>query len=346
MPDRPATAGNDSLLMPGERPTLKTLSRVTGYAVATVSRALHDAPDISQETKRRVHEAAREIGYRPNRAGVRLRTGKTNVISLVLATDHDMMNHTARLISSIVAELRETPYHMIITPYFPGEDPMVPVRYLVESGAADGIILNQIEPRDPRIAYLMERGIPFATHGRSDWRDSHAWCDFDNERYAAIAVRALAERGRTDLAVILPPLSQNYARDMKRGAQEAAKAARVRVTPLSGITSDDAIAEIERAFSAHLAEHPETDGVISGSPSAAMAATAAAEATGLTIGADFDIVAKEAVVFMHQFRPAILTVYEDIGRCGRFLANAVIERISNPDAPPMSDLDIPDLTTD
>ena len=95
----------------GERPTLKTISRITGLAVTTVSRALHDAPDIGSGTKKRVQETAIRIGYRPNRAGVRLRTGKTNVISLVLSTDHDVMNNTARLISSIAGTLHGTTYH-------------------------------------------------------------------------------------------------------------------------------------------------------------------------------------------------------------------------------------------
>ena len=67
-----------------KKPTLRTISEISGLAVPTVSRALNDAPDIGRETKQRVREIAREIGYVPNRAGVRLRTGKTNVISLVL----------------------------------------------------------------------------------------------------------------------------------------------------------------------------------------------------------------------------------------------------------------------
>ena len=75
-----------------ERPTLKTIAAETGLAIATVSRALKDAPDIGEETKKRVREAAKRLGYRPNRAGVRLRTGKTNVIALTLSTEADVMN--------------------------------------------------------------------------------------------------------------------------------------------------------------------------------------------------------------------------------------------------------------
>ena len=39
-----------------ERPTLKTIAAETGLAIATVSRALKDAPDIGEETKKRVRK--------------------------------------------------------------------------------------------------------------------------------------------------------------------------------------------------------------------------------------------------------------------------------------------------
>ena len=130
-----------------DRPTLKTIAELSGLAVPTVSRALNDAPDIGQATKDKVRRIAADIGYRPNRAGLRLRTGKTNVIALILSTEHDIMNHTARLITSIAAATRNTPYHMIVTPYFPDQDPMEPVRYVTETGSADGIIIKLLRRR-------------------------------------------------------------------------------------------------------------------------------------------------------------------------------------------------------
>lgn len=114
------------------RPTLKTISEISGFAVQTVSRALGDAPDISAKTKKRVREIADEIGYVPNRAGVRLRTGRTYVISLVLSTEHDILSLTSRLISSIAEGLRDTQYHLVVTPDFPDEDPVKAIRYIVK----------------------------------------------------------------------------------------------------------------------------------------------------------------------------------------------------------------------
>ncbi len=45
---------------------------------------------------------------------------------------------------------------------------MEPVRYVVETRSADGIIMSRTEARDPRVAYLIEHNMPFATHGRTD----------------------------------------------------------------------------------------------------------------------------------------------------------------------------------
>ncbi len=117
---------------------------------------------------------ADEIGYIPNRARVRLRTGRMNVISLVMSTEHDVINHTAKLISSMVGGLRNMPFHLISKPYFADDNPMKPIRYIVESGSADVVIFNQAQGQYPRVKYLLDRKFPFATHGRRDWSDRHA----------------------------------------------------------------------------------------------------------------------------------------------------------------------------
>ncbi|KMW60299.1 putative LacI family transcriptional regulator [Candidatus Rhodobacter oscarellae] len=324
-----------------KRPTQKTIAKLTGLAVATVSRALADAPDIGEETKRKVRQVAAEIGYRPDRAGVRLRTGKTNVISLVMSTDHDMMNHTARLISSMAGELRDSPYHLIVTPYFSYEDPMDAIRYIVETRSADAVIFNQTTPKDPRVAYLLKQNFPFATHGRTDWSDEHAYFDFDNTRFAEIAVHELAKRGRSQLLCVLPPMNQNYAQHLWEGAGKAAIESGISVHRLLSASNDDPRDKLASALSAELALQPKLDGIITAAPNAAMLAATAVEARGLVIGQDIDIVGKEAVPFLTHFRKNILTVREDVARAGRFLANAAMQQAAEPSEPPMQSLDVP-----
>lgn len=322
-----------------ETPTLKTIARATGLAVATVSRALSDAPDLRAETKALVRRTADELGYVPNRAGLRLRTGRTQVIALVMSTEHDMMNHTARLISSLAGELRATPYHLNVTPFFPGEDSSRPIRHIVENGLADAVIFNQTTPRDPRVEWLIARGFPFATHGRTDWAPAHAWADFDNDAWARLGVRRLAARGRTRLALLAPPPEQTYARHILAGAAAAAEEAGVALHAISGTTSDSPAAEVRAAVAEALAQG--CDGIICASTSSAMSAVAALEARGMSVGRDADLFAKEAIPFLDLFRPGILALREDVGRAGRVLAQAAIRAIREPEAPPLQDLEVP-----
>ena len=326
------------------RPTLKTISHLSGFAVPTVSRALKDAPDISQKTKDTVRRIAEEIGYVPNRAGVRLSTGKTNVISLILSTEHDVMNHTARLVSGVASELRDTRYHLNVTPWFTGEDIMQPVRYIVESESADAIILNATTPRDPRIAYLMEKRFPFATHGRTDWCDTHAWCDFDNTAYGHIGITQLAARGRTNIFAILPPANQFYSRCMSDGARRAARTSGVTLRICDKVTSDGPALELRDRFAEVLSEDPTLDGILADSPVTSLTALDAVKSAAFGNERKIEIFGKELMPFVSLFNDEFLSMPEDVRRAGRVLARAVLQAIEDPDLPPLQELEKPDAS--
>jgi LacI family transcriptional regulator len=324
------------------RPTLKTIARATGLAVATVSRALKDAPDIGEDTKRRVRETADLMGYRPNRAGVRLRTGKTNVIALVLSTEADIMNHTSRLIYSIANVLRGTAYHLVVMPYFPDQDPMEPIRYIVETGSADGVILNQTRPDDPRIRYMHDRGFPFAAHGRTDMGIDHPYFDFDNEAFGRLGVRTLVERGRRRLLLVAPPRAQMYASHMVTGFTDAAACFGVPSEVVEKVTSDSSGDAIDDAITDRFNEPDPPDGLILGSTTAAMAAIAGAERSGRTLGLDFDVVAKEAIPLLRRFRQKTIIVREDVGRAGEFLARALVAAVEKRGWAEQQGLEVPE----
>lgn len=329
-------------LPPEDRPTLKTIAAATGLAVATVSRALKDAPDIGEETKRRVRETAERLGYRPNRAGVRLRTGKTNVIALVLSAEADVMNHTSQLLYSIARTLKGTAYHLVVMPFFPDEDPMTPIRYIVETGSADGIILNQTRPDDPRVRYMQDRGFPFATHGRTDMGLDHPYFDFDNEAYARQAVRILHRRGRRRLMVIAPPRAHSYARHMLAGFADESAHLGLAFEVAETVTSDSAGHDIETAVEARFRAPNPPDGLVLGSTTATMASVHGAERAGATLARDFDAVGKEAIPFLHRFRSDLIVLREDVGRAGHFLAKAIIAAIERRAPGAAQFLDAPD----
>lgn len=67
-----------------KRPTLKTIAQMTGLSHVAVSKALRDAPDISQATKERVKKIAQEVGYTPNLAARNLYLQRTSTIGMIV----------------------------------------------------------------------------------------------------------------------------------------------------------------------------------------------------------------------------------------------------------------------
>jgi LacI family transcriptional regulator len=90
------------------RPTLKTIAQLTGLGITTVSRALKDGPELSLETRTRVRQVAEQLGYRPHRAGVRLRTGRTYVIGLILDQNNTVAEFERRIILGVSRVLAPT----------------------------------------------------------------------------------------------------------------------------------------------------------------------------------------------------------------------------------------------
>lgn len=342
MPRDKAQPDASGVIRPQEgKPTLKTIAKLSGLAVPTVSRALNDAPDIGNETKKLIRKIAAEIGYVPNRAGVRLRTGRTNVISLVLPTENDLMGSLARFLTSVAGGLRDTPFHLIVTPFFPDQDPLEPIRYVVETGSADAVIFNQLQPQDARVDYLMERGFPFATHGRSNSFEKYAYYDFDNAAFGHLAATKLASRGRKTILVIAPPIAQSYAQHLIAGIQTAARECALDLIIADKITSDSASLDVIAYVHQTLVDNPAIDAIITASTSSAMAAVAGLEAHGAAVGREIDLFTKEAMPFLRLFRADILTVGEQVDVAGAFLAKAAMQAISHPSAPPMQCLEVP-----
>jgi LacI family transcriptional regulator len=326
----------------GRRPTLKTIAYMTGLGVTTVSRALNDAPDIGQATKERVRLVAQQIGYRPNRAGVRLRTGKTNVISLILTVETEVLGLSSHLVYGISEYLAGSPYHLIVTPYRKRSDPLDPVRYIVETASADGIIFSRTEPMDARVRYLSERGFPFATHGRTEMGIEHPFFDFDNGRYAEIAVERLARRGRKRLALLGPPAHLTYAAHMTAGFQRAIERLDLVDVPIRNVTTDSSYEAIQDEVGRLMGSRRRPDGIVCGSAASAIVAISAAEGEGLVIGRDFDVAVKESFDMMRRFRREVEVVHEDFRRAGMGLAEAVVQTIAGIPARELQTIEAPE----
>jgi LacI family transcriptional regulator len=64
--------------------TVKDIAIAVGVSVATVSNVLNGKPNVGRIIRKKVLNAAKQLGYRPNRAAQAMRTGRTRAIGLVL----------------------------------------------------------------------------------------------------------------------------------------------------------------------------------------------------------------------------------------------------------------------
>lgn len=84
--------------------TIKDIAKTLGISVSTVSRALKDHPDISEETKRQVQQLASSVNYRPNALALGLRKSKTNTIGIVIP---EIVHH---FFSSVISGIDNVAY--------------------------------------------------------------------------------------------------------------------------------------------------------------------------------------------------------------------------------------------
>lgn len=236
------------------------------------------------------------------------------------------MGFSSQMVFGISEVLSGTPYHIVVTPHSHSKDPMQPVRYILDTGSADGVIISRIEPDDARVRLLAEQNMPFATHGRTDAGLVHPYHDFDNEAYARQAVQRLVARGRKRIALLQPPSKLTYYTHTRAGFLAGLREFGAEEVPLS-VNIDTPLAEIRDAVEALMRSPNAPDGVICSSGSAAISVNAGIEAAGKRVGRDIDMVSKQSAPILNWIRPEIITAYEDVRLAGRELAKAVIASI-------------------
>ncbi|WIY53061.1 LacI family transcriptional regulator [Devosia sp. YIM 151766] len=313
---------------PSGKPTLKTIAQMTGLAVTTISRALNNAPELAQETRDRVQKIAAEIGYLPDRAALRLKTGRTNVITLLLEPDEQIYGFGTSLVTGITEALRDTPYHLVITPLFRNVPPIEPIRHIVRNRIADGVIFSKAETFDERIRFLLDSDFPFVSHGRSQWPEAHPYVDFDNESYAYGATRRLAEKGCRKVSIILPDSALTYTEHLKTGMARAAGEAGIAHEFAADVnlgSPTDAI----RNYVIKRSRRPDgPDGYVCASEISALAVVGALAEAGHVLGETAHVVTKQSSSMFMQFQTEAETVPEDFAEAGRNLGRIVLRRIA------------------
>lgn len=119
---------------------LKKLAKELNLAVSTVSRALRDSHEISQDTKNRVKALALQLGFQPNPHASSLRQNKSRTIAVVIPEIEN--NFFSQVINGVEEIARQKNYHVLI--YLTHEDHAreKSILTLLRNGRVDGLMIS------------------------------------------------------------------------------------------------------------------------------------------------------------------------------------------------------------
>jgi LacI family transcriptional regulator, galactose operon repressor len=179
---------------------LKDIARDLGVSVITVSKALRDHSDISQETKARVVKRCKEMNYRPNLAARALVTGRTNLLGFVVPDLlHSFFSEIVRGLSSA---LQGTGYTLVTTSS--DQDPKLEKQAVEQLIArrVDVLLVASAQWTVEMFRRVEEAGIPYILIDRSFTGLAAHFVGVNDEEVGALATRHLAEVGCKRIAHI------------------------------------------------------------------------------------------------------------------------------------------------
>ena len=204
--------------------TLKELAEHLDVSITTVSRALAHNPKIALKTRQRVAEAARKYGYVPNVAARQLVSGRSGFVGLVLPVrgPNFVDSYIGELVTGLGEGLVEHGVDLFLATAPAGQSELSVLRHVVESGRADGVILLRIGETDERVDYLLERRVPFVTHGRIlDQSKPVNWLDADGEFAFGQAFDLLYELGHRHFGLVTIDEKMTFRHLRERGLRMA-----------------------------------------------------------------------------------------------------------------------------
>ena len=146
---------------------LKELASQLGLSQTTVSRALNGYPEVSEDTRRRVLEAAQRFDYRPNVSARRLATGRAGAVGAVLQTDRNLLldPHYVEFLAGLGERLAEDEIDIVLSPARGNDEAELPP----DRHRRPRRLRDPVEPDRRRRApqLLTDLGLPFILHGRT-----------------------------------------------------------------------------------------------------------------------------------------------------------------------------------
>lgn len=144
--------------------TMSDIAEESGFSINTVSRALNNKPDISEETKNLILKIAQDIGFVKNRSASQLRSKDTEIVGVIMADSSNPFY--SDVLKGIEAASRRFSYQIILmNTERISKNEARDIELLLER-RVDGLLIGPIQENSDHIADLVKRNFPTVIVGR------------------------------------------------------------------------------------------------------------------------------------------------------------------------------------
>lgn len=179
------------------------VARHAGVSPSTVSYALSGKRPISEETRRRVEESARLLGYRPHVGARALAGRRTNVLALVVPLRAGInVPVVMRFAVSVVTTARRYDHDVLLLTQEEGEDGL---RRVADSALVDALLVMDVQLHDPRLPLLRDLDRPSVMIGFPADSAGLTCIDLDFRAAGEACVEHLARLGHRVVALVGSP---------------------------------------------------------------------------------------------------------------------------------------------
>ena len=192
-----------------KRVTLVDIAKATGFSVNSVSRALMDASDISEKTKKKIRETADELGYVPNMAAASLKTGNTKIIGILY---DDLLNPYYNTVIYYLEKILSEKQYSIIN--FRSEEFDTKTFNNIFSRNIEGLI-SFLTPKEDVTNKINAQKFPTVIVGRKCEHLSSVYAD--DYKIGALAAEAILKRNCKNPIYLGDKLSVDISRERAQG---------------------------------------------------------------------------------------------------------------------------------
>ncbi len=272
--------------------------------------------------------AAKAVGYRPNASARSLKLGRADAVGLIVPNMSRGDPFLSEFVAGLGAALAARDLDLLVTSAAPGEAELAAIRRVHDARKVDGFIVPRTRWQDPRVDLLLELGVPFVCHGRTERAVDHAWLDIDGEAAFVEATERLLALGHRRIGFIGAPEQFTYARHRRDGYHKALQQAGIIADPELVVVAERAAIEDGAAATARLLalSLPPT-AILAATDMLAFGALSALRAAGRRVSADLSVIGYDDLAMAAHTVPPLTTMRQAIVDEGRTLVELLLGRI-------------------